>query len=116
MMMGNLVSGYVEELRETNLEAMGEIRTSEIYAMIFLVIKATSYLSLIDNIAPLMHIIVEIFNEIKYFMFIFVLFWLTFSTSFYILGKNQIQFDQLEPDELDGLTYKEFHTAFFYTW
>jgi hypothetical protein len=50
-------------------------------------------LKLVDQIAPIIDIIIRIVFDIKWFMFVFVLSIAAFSTSFFLLGRNQIDYD-----------------------
>ena len=50
--------------------------------------RALYYMQLVDRLAPLVRIIFLIFNDIKYFVVMFVILLLAFGNSFYLLGKN----------------------------
>ena len=56
-------------------------------------------MKLVDEIAPLIDIIIQVFFDIKWFLFVFMAFLLSFSVAFYLLGNNQRQFDNLTDEE-----------------
>jgi len=61
--------------------------------------KAFYFLQLIDDIAPMVHIIFKVFSDIRYFVLTLVIAIFAFSNAFYLLGRNQIQFDEITEDE-----------------
>ena len=52
-------------------------------------------MKLVDEIAPLIDIIIRIFIDIKWFMFIFFCFVVCFGFAFFLLGQNQEEYDNL---------------------
>lgn len=72
------------------------LRILESIGILLLSIKSLYYLKLIDDIAPIVDIILRILSDIKYFMVIFVVIVFAFAISFYLLGKNQVDFDDIE--------------------
>jgi len=76
--------------------AISALRVTETFSQILILFKTFYYLKLFDEIAPLIDIILLIFTDIKYFMVIFLATNFAFSMSFFLLGKNQIQFDEVE--------------------
>ena len=51
--------------------------------------KSLYFLRLIDEIAPLVNIIFVIVHDIKYFLIIFFISIIAFSSAFHVIGKNQ---------------------------
>lgn len=47
-------------------------------------------------------------------MFILSIFGLVFASSFYILAQNQIMFDDLNEEQIDGINYRTFTEAMWY--
>lgn len=74
-------------LVEANLVAT---RILEAALCFLLLMKSLYFMQLIDEIAPYVNIIFVILNDISYFMMIFIIFILAFSTVFYLLGRNQL--------------------------
>lgn len=54
-----------------------------------------------DEVAPLINIILKIFKDIGYFILVFILIMFCFAVAFYLIGKNQI-------DEIHYETRKDF--------
>jgi len=46
-------------------------------------------MQLVDNIAPLVNIIIKIFGDIGWFLMVLVVAMWAFATSFYLIGRNQ---------------------------
>ena len=76
--------------------------------------KFTYYLKLIESLAPHIDIIFEIFNGIAFFIVIFFLNIFACSSAFWLLGRNQIQFDGLKPDEFPP--YSTMSGSLWNTW
>ena len=53
-------------------------------------------MSLVNEIAPLVTIIFKVFYDILNFMLVLAIVILAFANSFYLIGKNQAQFDDIE--------------------
>ena len=51
-----------------------------------------------DELSHLVRIISKIFHDIAYFLFPIGIAILAFANAFYLLGKNQVQFDDIEPE------------------
>ena len=51
-------------------------------------IRIFYFMSLLDEVSPLVDIIFKIFSDIKYFMMVFILSVIVFANSFFLLGKN----------------------------
>ena len=62
------------------------IRTLEGFGVLLIFVKSLYYLKLIDDIAPIVDIILRILGDIKYFMVIFIDIVFAFSISLYLLG------------------------------
>lgn len=84
------------------------------FLTIIIFLKCLYYLKMIDSLAPHISIIFEIFFAIRYFIFIFGLTVFAFTMSFYLLGRNQIQFDSITPTEAP--VYSEFGGALWQMW
>jgi len=78
--------------------------------------KFSYFLSLIDEVAPVIDIITQILIDIKYFLVVLFLQGLALSVSFYYIAQNQVEFDALSQDELDELPYKTLTGSFWYIW
>ena len=65
-------------------------------ALIFQFIKIQVYIRLIDEVAPLISIIYKIVDDIKPFTFVMTLVVILGSNSFWLLGKNQEYYDNVE--------------------
>jgi hypothetical protein len=63
--------------------------------ILFLYFKALFFMQLRDDISPLIGIIFKIIVEIRYFLVTLSFSVFGFSNAFYLLGKNQIQFDKI---------------------
>lgn len=61
--------------------------------------KFLYYLILSDKISPLINTIYHVMYDIVWFMLILVINILMFATAFYLIGKNQVQFDGLKVEE-----------------
>lgn len=55
--------------------------------------KATYFLSLVDNVAPLIDIIFQILFDIKYFIVVLMIFVLMIAMCFQLLASLQVDFD-----------------------
>lgn len=63
--------------------------------MIILFAKGMYYLKLIDYFARHIEIFFDIMIMIPSFFIILSIFWLCFSVSFYLMGQNQVQYDEV---------------------
>jgi hypothetical protein len=61
-----------------------------------------SFFSFIDGIGPLVNIIFMITGEMKYFMMILLIIIFAFGNSFYYLGRNQIEFNEIKSSAYPG--------------
>lgn len=61
--------------------------------------KSLYYMQLSDHMAPLVLIIFKVFFDIKWFILTLSIAIFAFSNSFYLLGKNQIMYDELSKEE-----------------
>ena len=91
------------------------------FGYIIIYSKSVYFLSLIDNVAPLIDIIFKIALDIKWFVIVFAIWTYTFAAAFHRLGQNQLEFDNLsgEVDD-DGnqyeLPYKSAGESALYMW
>ena len=56
--------------------------------------KFLYFMQLLDDIAPYVNIIFVIFNDIQYFMAVFVIALIAFTNAFYLIGRNQLSYTQ----------------------
>jgi hypothetical protein len=75
------------------MESVKIQRVLSSFAILCFLAKTFYYLKLVDQIAPIIDIIIRIVFDIKWFMFVFVLSIAAFSTSFFLLGRNQVDYD-----------------------
>ena len=73
-------------------------------------------MKLVDEIAPLIDIIIRIFIDIKWFMFIFFCFVVCFGFAFFLLGQNQEEYDNLTQEEKDNLPYATLNGSMLFMW
>lgn len=57
-------------------------------------------LGLVDEIAPLLNIVFQIFEDIKYFMFILTITLFTFAACFFLIAQNQVNFNNIDEADL----------------
>ena len=86
-------------LRGEGLETIEQQRILQSFGTLFFLAKTFYFMKLVDEIAPLIDIIIQVFFDIKWFLFVFMAFLLSFSVAFYLLGNNQRQFDNLTDEE-----------------
>lgn len=67
---------------------ISHVRTVEAFLSVIIIMKLVYFMQLIDVIAPLISIIIQIFIDIAWFMLIFVIIIFAFSYSFYLIGRN----------------------------
>ena len=53
------------------------------------------YMKLNDNISPLVTILFKIFFDIKVFMFALIIIIFQVASAFYLMGRNQLHFDEI---------------------
>ena len=71
------------------------IRYFEVFGLLLIYVKMSSFLSLFDELAPLMDIIWKICSDMKYFVLIFCTYIIGISSCFFLIGHNQIEFDNI---------------------
>ena len=59
-------------------------------------LKASYFLSLFDEIAPLIDMIAQIFKDIVYFFLVMCIYTFMIATCFHLLAKNQLDFDNID--------------------
>jgi len=64
--------------------------------------KASYFLSLVDQIAPLIDIIVKIFYDIKWFMLVLILYLVMLANCFKIMASTQLDFYPPENDLMEA--------------
>ena len=111
--------GDMTEQSYDNFERFTKIeRCLEAISVFIIYVKAGYFLSLIDSIAPLMDNIAQVFWDIRYFIFVLVLQLIAFASCFYLLGQNQLQFDNISEEELAtvGVKYDTFIHSIWYVY
>lgn len=83
------------------------LRYLEVVGILIIYIKASYYLSLSDDLGPLMDIVKRIIYDIRWFICILLIYGLCFATCFRLLAYSQIQYDQISEDDLEdvGIPY-----------
>lgn len=76
--------------------------------------KATYFLSLVDNVAPLIDIIFQILFDIKYFIVVLMIFVLMIAMCFQLLASLQVDFDGIDEDEKKTIVYYDIQAAVWY--
>jgi hypothetical protein len=80
-------------------EESTSLRIFESLTALVLWTKSLYFLQLIGKISPLVQTLFKILDETKYFMVTLFIAGFAFANAFYLLGRNQIQFDQVSPDD-----------------
>ena len=80
-------------------------RIIEAIVAILIWTKSLYFMALIDEMAPLVYIIFRVFSDIQYFVVTMVIAICAFANAFYLIGKNQVQFDEIE----DPNEYPSYH-------
>lgn len=86
------------KFRDQWVRHIQEERHLEVFAVITIYGKSTYFLSMVDSIAPLIDMIVQILDDIKYFLLVVGIYVMAFGSCFYILGQNQQNFDRVDPE------------------
>lgn len=76
-----------------NMNEYKSLRVLQVAAGLVIWFKALYYLQLNDHISPLVSIIFKIFGDIVPFMVTLIVFIIAFSSAFWLLGRNQVEFD-----------------------
>ena len=75
-------------LTKENEDSIKDMRVLYAFAILFFLASTMYFMKLIDNIAPIIDIIIRIFFDIKWFVFVFLCVISAFGFSFYLLGSN----------------------------
>lgn len=75
------------------------IRYVAVIGVCCLFMKMSYFLSLLDPVAPLIDIIVQIFFDMKYFLLVLVLYMYMLSVCFKIIAQSQIDFDYIDEED-----------------
>ena len=59
------------------------------------------YMQLVDNIAPLVNSFMQILFDIRWFLTIMLVIMFAFANSFYLIGRNQLEFEGHEAEYAD---------------
>jgi hypothetical protein len=62
------------------------LRVIESFLSIIIVVKLVYYTQLMDEIAPLVNIIIKVFNDIFWFVLLFIMCLFCFAVSFFLIG------------------------------
>ena len=76
--------------------------------------KATYFLSLVDNVAPLIDIIFQILFDIKYFIVVLMIFVLMIAMCFQLLASLQVDFDGIDEEEKKTIVYYDIQASVWY--
>jgi hypothetical protein len=69
-------------------------RTLGSFLSLIVFVKTLYYLKMVESLAQHIDVIFKIINSIKFFLVVFLICLISFSNSFYLLGRNQIQYDK----------------------
>lgn len=84
------------------------------FGQVLLFAKSQQFLTMIDAIAPLISIFIQIFKDIVGFMIILFIFMFSFSFAFYLIGQNQKDFDNIPEDKAADIPYGTFVDSISY--
>jgi hypothetical protein len=106
------------EILDEKLIAMKYIRNESLLIIPLLFIKFTEILTLFDSISPFVDIVFKILNDIVFFMLIFCITIFMAANCFYLIGRNQIFFDEISVEEFrdTDIGYDTLRKAIWYTW
>lgn len=88
--------GNLPDLDDVHIKEESSLRVVEAFIAILIWNKSLYFMSLVNEIAPLVTIIFKVFYDILNFMLVLAIVILAFANSFYLIGKNQAQFDDIE--------------------
>lgn len=75
-------------LLDRSIMHISHVRSIEAFLSVVIIIKFVYFTQLIDGIAPLISIIIQIFIDIGWFMLILIIIIFAFAFSFYLIGRN----------------------------
>ena len=86
-----LLGTMTSVVKEPNTNGISEESVRVLSAILSIMIfgKLMYFLQIIDEVAPLINIIIKIFYDIGWFIIIMFVIIFSFSTSFYIIARNQ---------------------------
>jgi hypothetical protein len=102
---------YTEDFFEERVKAT---RLVNVIGTICIFCKCSYFLSLVDSIAPLIDVIVQIFIDIKWFMLVLFLYIIMLANCFRVISKNQINFDHLTEEEVEGIKYRTWRSSVWF--
>ena len=88
--------GNLPDLDDVHVKEESSLRVVEAFIAILIWNKSLYFMSLVNEIAPLVTIIFKVFYDILNFMLVLAIVILAFANSFYLIGKNQAQFDDID--------------------
>lgn len=100
---GTYISKYNYYVEQTTI-----IRIMLMFGQMLLFTKSQYFLSMIDHISPLISIAFQIMVDILGFLVILIIFMFSFSFAFFILAQNQLNFDNLSPEDVAEIPYATF--------
>ena len=98
------------------VDSQENIRKLQAVGILLFLAKNFYFMKLVDEIAPLIDIIIRIFIDIKWFSFIFFCFIVCFGFAFFLIGQNQIEYDNLTSSEKEGIPYRSIQTSLLFMW
>lgn len=84
-----------------------------IIVLILNYLNSLYYFKLIDGVAPFISTIFMIFNDIAYFMFVYVVSSLGVANLFWLMGRIQTQDENIDPSLID---YNTVHESIWWVW
>ena len=111
----NTIASY-KAMSGDGLETLKSQRILQSFCIIFFLAKNFYFMKLVDEIAPLIDIIIQVFFDIKWFLFVFMGFLVSFCIAFFLLGSNQLQFDNITEEEHDKIPYATIHESLLFMW
>lgn len=80
--------GNLPDLNDVHVKEESSLRVVEAFIAILIWNKSLYFMSLVNEIAPLVTIIFKVFYDILNFMLVLAIVILAFANSFYLIGKN----------------------------
>lgn len=86
----------IQSIYEDNHAAIDRLRHMEAITAIIIWVKSLYFLELFDEISPLVKSIFKMFEDVFYFTLILILAMFSFAFSYFLLGRNQLQYDKFK--------------------
>jgi len=97
-----ILSIYRED-EDNNHRAIVRLRKIEAITALIIWVKSLYFLELFDVISPLIKSIFKMFEDVLYFTIILILAMFSFAFSYFLLGRNQLQYDKFKKDDAKPL-------------